>query len=119
MKAEVNLEGLSFYGYHGVYEEEQKAGNRFSVDLKITLLISDNADFDNLNNTVDYEIAYRIVKQHMIEPSRLLENLAKKILEDVFVQWKNIESAEVSISKFSPPIGGPCNRAKVTLVKKI
>jgi dihydroneopterin aldolase len=117
MIVEVSLEGLSFYANHGVYEDERKAGNKFSVDIKVFTSLADNSDFDQLENTVNYEQLYQIVKQEMNRPSNLLEDVVKRIIDEVFINIGAVESAEVSLSKFSPPIGGPCQKAKVTLKK--
>jgi 7,8-dihydroneopterin aldolase/epimerase/oxygenase len=115
MTAEIVLEGLSFYAYHGFYEEERKAGGKFSVDVKVIMNIEENSDFDDLSNTVDYEKIYKIVQIEMLRPAKLLEHISKNILDQIFIKISRLESAEVSISKFSPPIGGPCEKAKVTL----
>lgn len=117
MRAEILLEGLSFYAYHGFHEEERKSGNKFSVDIKVTTDLIESSDLDELGNTVDYEQLYAIAKTEMLKPSKLLENVAKNMLDEVFVKINNVESAEVSITKFSPPVGGPCDKAKVTLRK--
>ena len=34
----IELEGLAFYGYHGVRPEEKSLGQRFEVDLKLELV---------------------------------------------------------------------------------
>lgn len=115
MKAEVSLEGLSFYAYHGLYDEERKSGNRFLVDIKVITSIDEKADFDDLGNTVDYEVLYKIVQSKMSVPVRLLEKVGKEILDEAFLSLQTIESAEVSITKYSPPLGGPCEKSKVTL----
>lgn len=117
MTIEVSLEGLSFYANHGFYEDERKAGNKFSVDIKVYTSLAEKSNFDELENTVNYEQLYQIVKQEMNKPSKLLEDVVKRILEEVFIKIAAVESAEVSLSKYSPPIGGPCHKAKVTLKK--
>lgn len=115
MKAHIALEGLSFYAYHGFYEEERRSGNRFSVDLRVHFLMNDNADADDLQNTVNYETLYALVNEVMQTPVLLLENVCRQILKKVFETWTFVESCEVSISKFHPSLGGPCERARVTL----
>jgi dihydroneopterin aldolase len=115
MKTEIALEGLSFYAFHGYYEEERKTGNKFLVDIKVVTDLKESSNFENLDTTVNYEVLYSIVKSEMNKPSKLLENVGKNILDEVFKKITLLESAEVSISKFSPPIGGPCEKAKVTL----
>lgn len=111
----VSLEGLEFFAYHGFYAEEQKTGNKYSVDIQVETSFDKAADEDELSGTVNYEELYEIVKTEMNKPSKLLENIAKRILEAAFNQFPEVVSVEVSISKYNPPIGGICRKAKVTL----
>jgi dihydroneopterin aldolase len=111
---EIALEGLEFYAYHGYYNEEQKKGNNFSVDTKVIVQLDPDIN-DDLNGTINYEEIYLIVKKEMAEPSRLLEDVAKRILDKVFLRFENIDYAEVGVSKLNPPIPGKCRQAKVLL----
>jgi dihydroneopterin aldolase len=117
MKAEIALVDLEFYAYHGFYEEERKTGNRFSVDVKVETFMEEDRDFKELGNTVNYEELYEIVKEHMLVPALLLEEIAHKILQSIFTKWEQSVTVSVSISKFTPPIGGVCKKAMVTLTK--
>ena len=116
MKAEVKLEGLDFYAYHGFYEQEQKIGNRFSVDVTVFFDYSE-ARKDDLSKTIDYQTLYAAVKEEMAIPSKLLETVAAKVIDRIFTIHTSISNVEVSVSKFNPPIGGQCEKAKVTLSK--
>jgi dihydroneopterin aldolase len=53
----------------------------------------------------------------MLTPSRLLENIAFRIIERTYELYPEVEWVEVSISKFNPPLGGICHRSKITLRK--
>jgi 7,8-dihydroneopterin aldolase/epimerase/oxygenase len=111
----VSLEGLEFFAYHGFYDEEQKVGNKYAVDISVVTVFDKAAEEDQLAGTVNYEKLYKIVFDEMAKPSRLLENIGKRIIQSTFRKFPEIESVEVSISKFNPPIGGVCNRARVVL----
>jgi dihydroneopterin aldolase len=50
-------------------------------------------------------------------PSRLLENIGFRIIKAVFGHFPAVETIEVSIFKFNPPIKGICRAAKVTLIR--
>jgi dihydroneopterin aldolase len=113
---EISLEGLEFYAYHGYYKQEQEIGNKYSLDIKID--ISSVPESDELKNTIDYEDLYKITKQQMEKKFKLLETIANNIIAEIFVRYPQIKSAEVSVSKFNPPLGGICQRAKV-VVKSI
>jgi 7,8-dihydroneopterin aldolase/epimerase/oxygenase len=112
----IALEGLEFFAYHGVSGEEQKIGNRYQIDIQIVTDFSEAAENDKLRDTVDYSNLYEIISDVMKIKSRLLEHIAKLIISNVRERYPDIEKIEVAVSKFNPPIGGVCTRAKVTLV---
>jgi dihydroneopterin aldolase len=111
----VSLEGVEFFAYHGYYDEEQKIGNKYSIDIAITADLSRAAQEDKLKLTINYEVVYKIIADVMQEKHRLLEHIAYKIIEVVKKQFPDIEAVTVSVSKFNPPIGGVCERSKVTI----
>ncbi|MFN4146614.1 MAG: dihydroneopterin aldolase [Runella sp.] len=111
----VSLEGMEFFAYHGTSEEEQKIGNKFSIDVVITTDFLEAAQHDRLKGTVNYEIVYQIVAATMQQSSRLLEHIAYKIIEGIREAYPQVDSIEVSVSKFNPPVGGVCTRSKITL----
>lgn len=111
----VALEGIEFFAYHGVSDEEQKIGNRYTIDVNITTDFTEAARFDRLEGTVNYAIVYEIVAKQMQKSTRLLEHIAHQIIEECRKVYPDIETIEVSVSKHNPPIGGVCARSKITL----
>lgn len=118
MTGRVALEGLAFHAFHGVYSHEQETGNNFEVDIAVETDFSQAALHDDLNGTVDYEILYRIVKEEMARPSRLIETVAEKIVNDVLKELPAVIQVELNIAKLSPPIGGECARAVISIVRR-
>jgi dihydroneopterin aldolase len=111
----IALEGLEFFAYHGFYDEEQKIGNKYSVDITVVADLSEAARVDKLSTTVNYGELYRIAHEAMQRPARLLEHISHNIIVEIRKRYPNVETVEVSVSKFNPPIGGVCHRAKITL----
>jgi 7,8-dihydroneopterin aldolase/epimerase/oxygenase len=111
----ITLEGLEFFAYHGFYDEEQKIGNKYAVDIVVTVDFSEAAQQDKLSATVNYEELYQITAGVMRRPARLLEHVAHGIIVDIRKIYPTVDSVEVSVSKFNPPVGGVCHRAKITL----
>lgn len=111
----ITLEGIEFFAYHGFYQEERKTGNRYSVDITVEADLSQAAEEDKLQETVNYEKLYRMVSDEMQQPSKLLEHIGHRLIEQTFWAFPEIASVEVSVSKFNPPVGGVCRRAVVTL----
>ena len=72
----------------------------------------------NWIGTVNYETLFKIVKEEMEQPSKLLETVAEKIAQDVLQKFPDALSVELKISKLNPPIGGKCKKATVSLVRR-
>ena len=117
MNGRVALEGLEFHAFHGVYPHERESGNWFEVDIAVETDFSEAAQSDELAGTVNYETLFRMVKEEMEKPSRLLETVAEKIVDDVLKALPSVKSVELKISKLNPPIGGKCKKATVSLSK--
>lgn len=111
----VSLEGMEFYARHGYYEEERKIGNKYSVDVHLTLDFGTAAMQDRLEGTVNYERVYELVAEVMSIDAMLLEHLAGKMIKQLRNSFSQVKEVEVRISKYNPPIKGLCHRATVTL----
>lgn len=112
----IKIEEMEFYAFHGHYEEEQIVGNRFLVDLVLETNMDKAAESDQLEDAVNYQTAYRMVKNEMRHPkSNLLENIGKRILDAIYSEIDGITSATVTIRKMNPPMGGPINNVSVTM----
>ena len=115
MMGEVALEGMEFYARHGYYEEERKIGNKYTVDIFMTLNMEEAISEDKLEGTVNYEKVYEIVREVMSVDASLLEHLAGKLVKKIHQEFSKIESVRVRVSKHNPPIKGLCRKATVGL----
>ena len=113
----ISLEGMLFFSHHGYYDEEQKVGNKYEVDINVKVDLSRPASNDKLQDTVNYEILYQIVNEEMKVPSRLLEHIAQRIIDRTFQSFSVVEEVNVKVSKFNPPVKGVCTRARVELTR--
>jgi len=93
------LEDIEFHSFHGYYPEEQKIGGRFLVNLEMDTAFEDAFHSDQLEDTFNYETAYKIVKEEMEKPSKLIEHVAGRILDSIFKASKLIWAAKIKISK--------------------
>lgn len=109
----VRLVNAVFYAHHGVMQEEHRIGGRYEVDVAIDLDIEKAAKEDDLDETVDYERIYGVVRE-IVTRNRfyLIERLAYLIAHEVLEVYPRIESVEVSVRKPNPPVGGTCDRAE-------
>ena len=74
------LEGMTFFGRHGVLAAERDLGARFRVDVVIEADLAAAGRSDRLEDTVDYVRAYSVVREVVEgEPCQLLESVAERI----------------------------------------
>lgn len=111
--AEIRLEGIEFFAYHGHHDEERITGNKYSVDVYIETDLSEAAQTDALKDTVNYVVIYNIIKEEMAKPARLLEHISHRINQEVLREYPEIVRVRTAVSKFNPPVGGICKRATV------
>lgn len=109
------LKGMHFYAFHGFYEEERKTGNNFTIDLYVTINLSQAGRDDNLENTINYEQLYNVVERIMQEKYKLLEHIAHKILTDIEINFKAANAARIKVSKLNPPIKGDVEKVTVEM----
>lgn len=115
----VELKGLEFFANHGVYAEEQKNGNDFLVDLCVEGEFENAVRNDDLAGTIDYEALYEFVAIEMQTPSKLLEHVAGRILDQIVAKYAEIKAITVAIEKLNPPIKGKCRATRVTISREI
>jgi dihydroneopterin aldolase len=105
----IRLEGMQFYGYHGVLPEEQRLGQRFVVDVEVELDLRKAGHSDRLEHTVNYSEIYRAVQEVVEGPSRrLIEAVAEAIAERVCATCGTGHSGTVRVRVAKPcaPIRG-------------
>ena len=112
---QITLEGMEFFAHHGVSDEEQQTGNRYSVDVCIHTDLDASSVSDDLADTVDYGTVYTVVAEEMKQSSRLLEHLAYRIIRRLEEEFSGLAHVIVHVSKYNPPVGGVVHRSKVTL----
>ena len=111
----ISIEGMEFFAYHGCFAEEQIIGTKFNVDLFLTVDTSKAESTDNLHDTVNYQEVFQLVKAEMQITSKLLEHVAKRILDVVINEFPEIENATIKLKKLNPPLGGKMDFVSVTL----
>lgn len=107
---------MEFYAYHGCFKEEQQIGTWFQIDLNMEADTYKAELSDNLEDTIDYQSVYMTVKQQMMIKSKLLEHVARRILDAVMAEYP-VLSAEVIIRKKNPPLGGKTASVAVKLTR--
>ncbi|AYU53952.1 dihydroneopterin aldolase [Staphylococcus debuckii] len=101
------LNGMRFYGYHGVLQAENDIGQIFVVDITLKVDLTAAGASDAVEDTVNYAEVYADVKEIMEgEPKNLLEHLATLIAKRINSHYNRVLETKVRITKETPPIPG-------------
>lgn len=100
------LKNIKIYAYHGCLLEEGKIGSDYRVDLKIFADLDKSARTDDLKDTVNYVFLNKIVAEEMAVRAKLLETVAKRIIDRILADLPMVNKVNILVSKINPPIGG-------------
>ena len=114
----IQVNNIKLYAFHGCLEEESKIGSDYRVDVEVKIDLKKSAKTDELSDTVDYVHLNHIVKEEMAIRSKLLEEVAQRILDRSFKELRMIRRAKISVAKLNPPIGGNVEEVVIILTKK-
>jgi dihydroneopterin aldolase len=99
------MEGMVFFGRHGVAAAERELGARFTVDVELWADLRAAGRSDQPLDTVDYSEVYQTVREVVEgEPRTLLESVAERIATRVLA-FDHVERATVRVQK-RPPLEG-------------
>lgn len=100
------LAGVELYAHGGVTDAERSTGQRYRVNLEMRLDLRRAAQSDDIDDTVSYAEAHRIVVETMRSRTfNLLESAAGEIA-DRLLRSLPIEGVTVELQKLLPPIDG-------------
>lgn len=115
----ITLKGLTFFGYHGCFREEQRNGQPFIIDATLFLDLQSAGASDDLMQTVDYSLVYDeikvIVQGH---PFNLVEGVAERIASVILEKFPKVQAVEITVHKPQAPISGIFADASITVKRQ-
>lgn len=111
----IEVSGIKVYAYHGCLSEEERIGGSYIVDLRIRADLSLSFTSDKLSDTIDYVLLNRIVEEEMKVRSKLIEQVAYRILKRIESSDRRIEHVWVKLRKLTPPINGDVDEVAVII----
>ena len=115
----VFLEGLEFYGFHGVNPEERADGQRFIVDVELEADLRAAGQTDDLERTISYSTVYKRVRS-IVEgpPCDLIETVAERIAAAILDEF---DTPGVTVTVRKPDVslsgGAPLTAAGVRVIR--
>ena len=110
------LRDLGFYGYHGLFAEEEKLGQRFFVDLECGVDLTAPGETDAIGHTVSYADIYDVVKSTFEgQRTKLIEALGHNIVTALFDRFGDVSWIIIRIRKPEAPIAMVRGEAAIEL----
>lgn len=103
----IHVNDMEFYGYHGVFPEENKLGQRFRLTVSLAVDLSKAGETDELEYTVHYGEVYEACRA-VVEgpPKKLVEAVAEEVASRILSQFSLVKGVRVQMVKPDPPIPG-------------
>ena len=105
MRTVLFIDNLEVFANHGLFEEENKLGQKFIFDIECELNYKKAMFSDEMTDSISYaDIAEVVVKTATTNTFNLLERLAGEILKNIFTEFSQLENIKLKINKPGAPI---------------
>lgn len=112
----ITLKNCAFFARHGVYAEEEFLGQRFFVDAELEVAAGSALENDDIDGTVDYGIAFKVIEETVMSSRRfLIEALALAIAKELCRRFGQIRRAKIAVRKPSAPVPGILDYVQVSV----
>jgi len=111
----LRLNDIEIFAYHGNKSEEKANGQIFLISIEIKYDLRKAGLSDDLNDTIDFEIIFKIVTE-TIKHTRfnLLEALGEEICRRILNLFP-VTEVIISLRKQDPPIEGQVGSVEVVI----
>ncbi|WP_066185574.1 MULTISPECIES: dihydroneopterin aldolase [Gracilibacillus] len=115
----IQLNQMSFYGFHGVFPEEKKLGQRFIVDAVLEVDLRQAGKTDDLQYSIDYGLVYQLTKAVVEGPSKnLIEAVAEQVASELLFHFEALMACQIRLIKPDPPIPGHYQSVAVDIYRE-
>lgn len=116
MSDTIFIRGLTLHAYHGVMAHEAKVGQTFSLDLDLTIDLSDAARTDRLAHTVSYDQVVETARKAFCAKSyKLIEAAAGAVADAVLSKFGKITAVRITVHKPHAPIAATFDDVGITI----
>ncbi|MGL5615834.1 MAG: 2-amino-4-hydroxy-6-hydroxymethyldihydropteridine diphosphokinase [Sarcina sp.] len=99
------IKDFEVFANHGVFQEEKTLGQKFVLDMELSLSTREAAKTGDLTKSVHYgELAHKIEKLMQEKSYDLIETVAENIAEFILLEYDMVNSVKVRVKKPWAPI---------------
>jgi len=96
---------LELFGFHGVFEEEKRLGQKFILSLELDLDLKLAGKSRDLTKSVHYgELCEKVEKEFLRESYELIETVALNLADFILNEYKIINGVKVFLKKPWAPV---------------
>ena len=119
MSDTIFITGLVTHARHGVMEHETKVGQRFVIDLELSIDLSESSQSDRLSDTVSYASVVETATDAFTNTHyKLLERAAGAVSDAIFAAFPRVHAVKVTVHKPHAPIAEIFEDVGVVLMRK-
>jgi len=115
---EIYIKGLKIFAYHGVNPEETENGQEFELDITMYADLSSARKSDDLNDTINYAAARKIINSAMTDkPYKLIERAAEVVADSLLNAFEKLMKVDVTLKKPNAPMSAIFDYVAVKITK--
>lgn len=115
----IMLNNMQFYGFHGLFPEENKLGQMFHVDVSLFADLKQAGRTDDMNDSIDYGDIYEAVRDVTEgQAYNLLEAVAEGIANRLLNSYSRVDACTIKVEKPNPPIPGHYDSVAVEVYRE-
>ncbi|WOH68367.1 dihydroneopterin aldolase [Bradyrhizobium sp. BWA-3-5] len=119
MSDTIFITGIVIHARHGVMDHESEVGQRFVIDLELSIDLSESAHTDRLSDTVSYASVVATATAAFKDTNyKLLERAAGAVSDAIFAAFPRINAVKVTVHKPHAPIAAIFEDVGVVLTRK-
>ncbi|MEN9325316.1 MAG: hypothetical protein RL414_1070 [Actinomycetota bacterium] len=116
---QIFLTGIAGFAFHGVYPEERREGQNFSVDIVATVDLYPAGKSDDLSDAADYSLIAKAAHEELVgEPLNLIEAVAERIASRILNDFDGVLAVRVRVHKPDAPVGIEISDIAVEIERK-
>lgn len=119
MSDTIFVTGLLIHAHHGVMEHESKVGQRFVIDLELSVDLLQGSRSDKLADTVSYSaIVDTATEVFTTRNYRLIEAAGGAVADALLEKFPKVEAVRITVRKPHAPIAAIFGDAGVTMTRR-
>lgn len=117
MSDAIRIRNLAVFARHGVLDAEAALGQRFQIDVCVTLDLRAAGAADAVAETVDYGALTAVATEAFAPRRKLIEAAAHAAAKAVLVRFPRVETVALTVRKPAAPVEAIFDSMEVSILR--